>query len=148
MGARSLARVLLLLRGVDGEPLIGHCPSLSRSFFIFGPGAERATPFRLAARTLSGLFRGRLIKYKSFEKQTFQIFNPGFQHFFNMEFAPYPILLAFDLFIKILNIKIKLYVNNGQTSVSLTILHLNRRIRYRRSVSLYSNLSLSHQRSP
>lgn len=35
------ARWWLLLRGVDGRPLIGHCPSLSRSFFIFSPGAER-----------------------------------------------------------------------------------------------------------
>lgn len=68
--ARLLARVL---RGVDGEPLIGHCPSLSRSFFIFSPGAERATPFGVAARTLSGLFRGRLIASKSFESQTFLI---------------------------------------------------------------------------
>jgi hypothetical protein len=65
------ARVLLLLRGVDGEPLIGHCPSLSRSFFIFSPGAERATPFGLAARTLSGLFCGKFIVCKSFEKKQF-----------------------------------------------------------------------------
>jgi hypothetical protein len=69
--ARLLARVLL--RGVDGEPLIGHCPSLSRSFFIFSPGAERATPFGFAARTLSGLFCGTLIVCKSFAKQRFII---------------------------------------------------------------------------